>query len=410
MTAAALISFPSPQPPLAAPSQPISEPQPSAFKLAEPPVVTIYVRHSESCSHTGDEFYKRCDCRKWVRWTGHEGEQQKKTTKCRTWAGAERFRSNLMDSFAAIIRGKSVSDTRQSVTPREAVDKFLSAKRGENLDRQIQKKYERELGRFVDFCAVHGKRFLSDVTLPDLIDYRSTWPNIYPKTTTRQKVQERLRSFFRFCALSDFAPKNVALGLKPINVEDPDVVPLADEQFDALLLAISKLFHGKKAAKVRALVLLMRHTGLAISDAVKLPRTALDWDKTLKVHRVVLPGGRTKTGNHVSVAIQPGIAAEILAVENSTQRYFFWTGVGKLRSAVGYWQRNLLPAFRAAKIENGHPHQLRHTAVVHWLANGLGLEDVAALLGDTIKVVEKHYAKWAVNRQRRLDKLVMATW
>jgi len=223
-------------------------------------------------------------------------------------------------------------------------------------------------------------------------------------------VRERLRSFYRFAHFAGYIEKNVALGLKAINVEEPDLVPLCDEQHEALLAAIQRRYHGKKAAKVRALVQLMRHTGLAISDAVSLPRSAMTWDEEVKVHRITLPYGRTKTGNDVSVCIQADVAAELKAVENSNTKYFFWTGNSKVRTAVGYWQRQLLPAFRAAKIEGGHPHQLRHTAAVNWLANGLGLEDVAALLGDTIKVVEKHYAKWAVNRQRRLDKLVMATW
>ena len=36
------------------------------------PVVTIYVRHSAGCKYEGDEFARRCDCRKHLRWT-HNG-------------------------------------------------------------------------------------------------------------------------------------------------------------------------------------------------------------------------------------------------------------------------------------------------------------------------------------------------
>ena len=35
------------------------------------PVITIFVRHSEGCKYEGDEFSRRCDCRKHFRWTAN---------------------------------------------------------------------------------------------------------------------------------------------------------------------------------------------------------------------------------------------------------------------------------------------------------------------------------------------------
>jgi integrase/recombinase XerD len=33
------------------------------------PITTIFVRHAENCKYAGDEFTKRCDCKKHIRWT-----------------------------------------------------------------------------------------------------------------------------------------------------------------------------------------------------------------------------------------------------------------------------------------------------------------------------------------------------
>jgi hypothetical protein len=47
-------------------------------------------------------------------------------------------------------------------------------------------------------------------------------------------------------------------------------LPLTPEQYTSLLNAIPKTFTGDKAKRVHALVHLMRHSGLAIRDAVTL--------------------------------------------------------------------------------------------------------------------------------------------
>ncbi len=52
------------------------------------PVITIFVRHSADCKYAGDEFTKRCDCKKHLRWT-QNGRQFRRKTGARSWAEAE---------------------------------------------------------------------------------------------------------------------------------------------------------------------------------------------------------------------------------------------------------------------------------------------------------------------------------
>jgi len=67
----------------------------------------------------------------------------------------------------------------------------------------------------------------------------------------------------------------------------------------------------------------------------------------------------------------------------------------------------LAPEFKAAKLTgNPHPHQFRHTFASKLLSSGTSIENVAALLGNTPKIVWKHYAAWVKERQEALDEAV----
>jgi len=52
------------------------------------PLITIFVRHSADCKYAGDEFCKRCNCRKHLRWT-QDGKQYRRKAGTRSWQEAE---------------------------------------------------------------------------------------------------------------------------------------------------------------------------------------------------------------------------------------------------------------------------------------------------------------------------------
>lgn len=58
------------------------------------PLITIFVRHSAGCKYSGDEFTKRCQCKKHLRWS-HDGKQHRMKTGARSWAGAEDAKRDL---------------------------------------------------------------------------------------------------------------------------------------------------------------------------------------------------------------------------------------------------------------------------------------------------------------------------
>ncbi len=47
---------------------------------------------------------------------------------------------------------------------------------------------------------------------------------------------------------------------------------------------------------------------------------------------------------------------------------------------------------------------------VRLLTKGVPLEAVAAILGNSVKVCERHYAPWTLSRQSVLEAAVKETW
>jgi hypothetical protein len=43
-----------------------------------PVVLTLFVRHTPACKYAGDEFAKRCNCRKHFRWRAANGVQHRR--------------------------------------------------------------------------------------------------------------------------------------------------------------------------------------------------------------------------------------------------------------------------------------------------------------------------------------------
>ncbi len=125
-------------------------------------------------------------------------------------------------------------------------------------------------------------------------------------------------------------------------------------------------------------------------------------------------GGRiflyaAKTGQPVWVPIPPEVFEEMESVRRG-RPYYFYSGAGAVKSAISSWDRTLRILAKKAGVANAHLHRFRDTAAVTWLLAGMSIEDVAMLLGNTPRIVEKHYSPWVRERQDRLEAKLRATW
>ena len=382
--------------------------------VSQIPSVTIFVRHRADCPRVGDEFYKGCKCSKHFRWS-HGGKQYRRAAKTRTWSIAEERRREIEAQFKAADPAHPVRSVELQTVSRPTIDKaiqlFLSDRKTQGLDPTAYKKHERELGRFKDFMAKRGKFFPHEIGLTDLTEFRETWVDLYASSLTRSKVQERLRGFLRYTVNAKMLDQMPVLS--PIKVDVPPTLPLTEKQYAKLLETIPVEFKSaERVRRMRALIRLMRYSGLAIQDAVTLEKTKLKKDARKGIWKVVT--SRQKTGTHVSVAIPPDVAEEVIAVGelNGHPDYFFWNRQdGKPKAAVDVWERAFKRAFKAAGMPEGHSHQLRDTFAVSLLEKGTPIEEVSKALGHTsIKTTEKSYAPWVTVRQDRLDSLIVASW
>ena len=257
-----------------------------------------------------------------------------------------------------------------------------------------------------------------------ITDFCSTWETYYPSSITRVKVMERLRAFLRFCYDAKWLeriPKT-----PKIKADEAPTMPLVGDEYprllDALYVVNPRRWDGKKSTqglsammrtRLYALLQIMRWSGLAIYDAISLPKTSLTWDETRQTYRVTT--SRQKTGTDVSVLLPPDVAAELkpLVEEHPVYVLFPEKELNFYDLARTYTNRYIRPAFEAANIPcDTHmvSHRLRDTFAVELLRKRVSIEQVAKALGDTVRTTEKHYAKWVQGRQDSLDEDIEGTW
>jgi integrase/recombinase XerD len=373
------------------------------------PSIAIFVRHTKKCKYRGDESHKSCRCPKHLRWS-HGRQQVRQSAKTRSWTAAEDVKRKLEAKFEAADPSKPVGvvtvETSTSTTIEKAIQSFVSDKRTQGVSDGVLGKYELELGRLESFAAGKSRYFPAELSKELLTEFRATWNRHYLSSNTRIKVQERLRGFLRYCYDAELMSR--VPRLSSISATEVPTLPLTDEQYQKLLDTIPETFKtpATKAKRIRCLVLLMRHSGLAIRDAVTLERSELQHDAKKKLYRVTTC--REKTGTHVSVAIAAEVATEIMSVTNGNPQYLFWNrGQGAPETAVKKYHADFRRLFDNAEMPEGRPHQLRDTFAVGLLTKGVPLEEVSKMLAHkSIKTTEKHYAKWVQGRQDRADALV----
>lgn len=373
--------------------------------------ITVYVRHKTTCPLRKNEFAKGCGCRKWLRWT-QDGIRLRRNAETSSWTEAEK----LAKEIQAEVAGEYVEETDKGTAA--AVEVFLAAQGVKGVTTGTLGKYRLELGRLVAHCDRHSIFTVQRLTPEILVSFMATWKTLYPATGTRIAVRARLRTFLRFCYESKWLSR-----IPPMPTIQPDkhnpTMPLTADEYGSLIQATNTFEDVETRQRSHALFRLMRYTGLALGDSLKLLKTRMTFDKKRGRWRVAT--ARQKTGTWVSVIIPTDLAKELQALpkewkssaNGSLRRvhpdYFFWDGLSDI---VNTWSRKTVPkAFKVAQIEragNMTSHRLRDTFACGLLEKGVPLEEVSKLLGHkSIKTTERSYSPWVKGRQDRLDELVI---
>jgi integrase len=95
----------------------------------------------------------------------------------------------------------------------------------------------------------------------------------------------------------------------------------------------------------------------------------------------------------VNTVLPDFVVEALAATPKVTDRFYFWSGIGKLVSIVRSWQTRLRRLFKLAHIPDGHAHRFRDTFAVELLLAGVPIGRVSVLLGhQSVRITERHYA------------------
>lgn len=244
------------------------------------------------------------------------------------------------------------------------------------------------------WAAEQGIQYVGQLTLERLQQFRAAWQD---GAISAMKKLERLRAFGRFLTDNGWWPENVAKKLRPPRLSDIPTLPFTREEV-AELLATSCVAAQDPAEglRMKALILVLRYSGLRIGDAAGLAVDRVDGPRLfLYTHKTKVP----------VYTILPEFVVRILETcPRVSERYWFWTGVGSRDTLAGNWRRAFRRLCAKAGIKDGHPHRFRDTFAVELLLAGVAIEQVSVLLGHaSVRITEKHYAPWVQARQAQAE-------
>jgi site-specific recombinase XerD len=382
-------------------------------------MLTIYRRHKRACGHRSepetriqvedDLIFRRgektCSCPLWV--DGLLGERNvRKSLKTRNWVRAKAVVGEWNDAGKLPAQAtERMPDERISIE--RAKEEFLATTRAQKLKDSTIDRYRILFRQLEVFAASESIKYLNQLDTPMLNRFRASWKG--NSGLADLKKLERLRSFFKFAQANGYTEQNPAATIRNPKIRPNPTLPFSQEEMLAILAAAAKKIaevrtEGKnRARRVRALVLFLRYTGLRISDAIGCATDRLQ-DGKLELYTA-------KTGQHVYCPLPAFVVSELEAVPKVSDRYWFWTGAGKLDTARKKWSEALSVLFEAAKVQEGHAHRFRDTFAVELLKAGTPIERVSIFLGHaTVGITEKHYNPWNRARQEQAEADVTRSW
>ena len=289
-----------------------------------------------------------------------------------------------------------------TVTVADACERFIADAKARRLREGSILKYEQSVkmlkGRF-------GNKTLREVSVDDIRSLRESWKI---SALTMQKRLETVKAFFKFCSASGWLEKSPAASVKGPEVKPGVTLPFSDEEIERIFDALERQYLAKHPAsneltkkKIKAFLLVMLYSGIRISDCVFLRKERVQDGKLF-----------IRNSHKTGVPIWVPLPAKVLEAldEIGAANFYFTTGAGKVKTWTTEWEERLKKVFVLAKVPEGHSHMLRDTFSVNLLRRGRTIEDVAALLGNTVSVCEKHYSPWVGSRQQALEEAVKAAW
>jgi site-specific recombinase XerD len=219
----------------------------------------------------------------------------------------------------------AIGVVRQDIpTIKEAVEKHLADADGRSLKpesiKRIRDIVER---RLLNHCARQGYRLLKQLDVDAVREFRNELVKDYSTNSARKRL-EYIRAFFRFCQQSGWMASDPSRLVKSPRGQESPTMPFVQAEIDAMLKAADAFnakgkFKDGNRRRIRAMVLLLRYSGLRISDAAVLERARLADDKLFLYTQ--------KTGTPVWVPLPPATVQALTDLRATTRDTFSGTVV-----------------------------------------------------------------------------------
>lgn len=376
-------------------------------------MLQIYRRHLSDCKHREKgRAYHKCACPIWID-NGLSGAARiRHSLKTTVWTkanedlidmerGVKRREGNVVAVAAAAEKYLLDCSGRHLAPP--TLRKIRSQLVGSSIERM---ECFRKAAALVEWAKENGVRVMRDWSQERMEAYRGSWKDA---PLSAAKRLDLLRSFFGWAVEHELCPVNYAAKLRRPVPRPVPTLPYSTDEFQRLLDACLVPSGNEPAAgavnraRLRTLLLVMRYTGLRISDALTLTNERIAGG-LVRLHQ-------HKTSQWVHIPLPGWLAVNLAATPKAGPAYWFVAPGQSVKNAHEHWRRKLAIVAERAQVENPGFHRIRDTFAVELLLAGHLLEEVSVLLGHkSIKMTERFYAPWVCERQVGLDARVLATW
>lgn len=319
-------------------------------------------------------------------------------------------------------KGTTREETRAMKTVAEAQVAFLADPTFSKLSQETRRKHRTVHNQLATFARQRRRHMLDELDADFVADFRNWYESeredprkgregrkIKDGLRAANKKFERLRQFFDLACQRGWIAKNPTAGVELPKLKTETKDGLSAETMEQILMQAAEDIRSapgysrSNCLRAEALILFMRYSGLRISDAVGCRKTAVQNGRV----RVVCQ----KNDKLIDNALPEYVTDTLAAIQAMSEGHWFWTGNGRLETATKHWQAHLAGLFERAGLRGITPHSFRHTFARAILGQpGKTLQDVADALGDTLTVVQRHYAGRSEERTARTNEAIRSTW
>jgi integrase/recombinase XerD len=314
--------------------------------------VSVYTRHSAGCSKEGEPQWRRCRCPKYL-YMLRDGKRRTLSAKTRSWEKAEAKAQEIRDTWDPVKQKmRELEELKQAQLAEEvmievAVDRWLNSIRADIDNKHTQKKYETTARKVRSWAESKNFTLLSQITTDALDEWKTQWkpkakhPDDRMGKTTAGRHLEKVKAFFKYCQRMGWIKASPAYGIKAIKPDETETLPLLGGRYEQVLEATYKYDADMRqddryGQELRALIELMRWSGLRISDALTVAKNRIIGNRfTLRT---------VKNGTKLTVILPDHVVTALHALSQRPTidpRYFFWSGKSEVKSLTGQWQRKL---------------------------------------------------------------------